>query len=99
MSEGMTSEQMRETAAKNSRFLRLEDGESVTCKLLECKTVPQQRDPEKDTYRYTLEMQDGSKKFLESTSTGLLRKMADFVGKTVTITREGEGTETRYHPE
>lgn len=95
----MTPEQMIDTAHKQSKFVRLEDGESVTAKLIECKAVPQQRDPEKETYRYTLEFPDGSKKFLESASTGLLRKMAGFMQKTVTITRDGEGPDTRYNPE
>ena len=96
---GMTPEQMKDTAAKQSKYVKLEDGETITLVLVECKAVPQQRDPEKETYRYTLKYPDGSVKCLESASTGFLRKMADFVGKTVTITREGEGPETRYTPE
>ena len=94
--KNMTSEEMKETAAKNSKFLRLEDGESVTITVLECKAVPQQRDPEKETYRYTLQMEDGSKKFFESTSNGLLRRMAEVMGKKIQLVREGLGPETRY---
>ena len=92
----MTPEQMKELAVKNSKYIKLEDGGSITAKLIECKAVPQQRDPEKETYRYTLEMEDGSKKLFESTSNGLLRKMADVMGKKIQIMREGEGPETRY---
>jgi hypothetical protein len=92
----MTPDEMRELAFKNSKYVKIEDGGSVTAKLVECKAVPQQRDPDKETYRYTLEFEDGSKKFLESTSNGLLRKMAEVMGKKIQITREGEGPETRY---
>ena len=92
----MTPEEMKNMAVKNSKFVKLADGDSIIVKLIECKSVPQQRDPEKETYRYTLEFQDGSKKFFESTSNGLLRKMADVMGKDIQITRDGEGPDTRY---
>lgn len=92
----MTPEQMKETAVKNSKFIKIADGESYTGILKECKAVPQQRDPEKETYRYSLLGEDGAVKFLESTSNGLLRKMADVMGKKIQIVRDGEGPETRY---
>lgn len=93
----MTPEEMRSTAAKNSKFIKIEDGGSYTGKYLSCDAVPQQRDPEKETYRYTFEEQDGSKKFLETTSNGFLRKMAEIArGSMVRIEREGEGPDTRY---
>jgi hypothetical protein len=94
---GMTPEQMKETAIKNSKYVKLEDGEtSHPALLMECKAVPQQRDPDKETYRYSLKFEDGSIKYLESTSTGLLRRMADVMGKKIQLTREGSGTDTRY---
>ena len=96
MTSPMTPDEMKNLAIKNSKFIKLEDGGNVTAKLISCKAVPQQRDPEKETYRYELEMEDGSHKFLESTSNGLLRKMADVMGKKIQIMREGEGPETRY---
>ena len=96
MTTPMTPEDMRNISFKNSKYVKIEDGGSITAKLIECKAVPQQRDPEKETYRYTLEFEDGQRKFLESTSNGLLRKMADVMGKKIQITRVGEGPETRY---
>lgn len=92
----MTPDEMKQLAMKNSKFVRVEDGGSIVAKLLECKAVPSQRDPEKETYRYTFEFEDGSKKFFESTSNSLLRRMADVMGKKIQLMREGEGPETRY---
>lgn len=99
----LSPDEMKALAFKNSKFLRLADGEtSKPCKLIECKEVPSKNDPEKNTYRYTLDFKEGGqavRKFFESSSNGLLSKMADLIGQTIEITRTGVQQNTRYEVE
>ena len=96
MPKPMTADEMREAAKNNSPFLKLEDGETAAVHLKGCIELPQQKDPSKSTYRYTVVNEDGDEKFFESASNSLLNRMADLVGKDITITRKGTGTQTTY---
>lgn len=97
----MTPEQMKMLSFKNSKFLSLADGEtSRAFKTRSVQEVPDQRDPSKTKYLYTLEFElpDGSltTKFFNSSSNRLLATMADLMGKKIALQRHGVGTETKY---
>lgn len=92
----MTPDQMRDAAKRNSPFVKLEDGESVRITLKSCIELPQQQDPSKSTYRYTVEDENGDEKFFESASNSLLDKMADLMGKHIVLKRSGTGNKTTY---
>ena len=92
----MNAEEMKKWAFQNAKFVKLEDGDSVVAKFVDCRSIPSRFDREKNVMEYKLELEDGSVKFWEQGSTSVANKMAEFHGKTVEIKRVGEGTSTQY---
>ena len=92
----MTPEQASAWRAKNSKFLKLEDGESFTAKLKDMKAITSHFDSEKEVIHYTFELPDGSVKFFDNGSGALCEQLSGLVGKTLQIFRKGEGNNTKY---
>jgi hypothetical protein len=95
----MTPEQAHEWNQKNSKFVKLGDGESFEAVLKDMKPVPSKFDPEKETIHYTFVMDDGSVKYFDNASGGLCESLAGLVGKKVKLTRHGTDTQTKYEVE
>ena len=92
----MTPEQAREWNVKNSKFVKLDDGESFTGVLKDMKAVPSHFDPEKEVIHYTFTLPDGTVKYWDNASGATCEAMAACIGKQVQITRNGEGPQTKY---
>lgn len=92
----MTPEQAKEWGRKNSRFLKLEDGENFIAKLKDMKPIPNRFDIEKEVIRYTFEFEDGTVKSWENGNAKVLEQMTELVGKKVQVLRNGEGNKTKY---
>jgi len=95
----MDPDQMREWAFKNKKYVMLKDGDQLVVKFVECKSVENKFDSEKESMRYSFQFEDGSIKFFENGSPALAEKMAELVGKTIKLTRHGEGNKTKYDVE
>ena len=86
-------------ARKNSKWLKLDDGESIAVKYLGFAFMLNQNGDEVPCYKFKL--LDGETKSLQSQS-GFLANFFDSdkgeakVGDTVKLTRTGLSTETRY---
>lgn len=93
---GMTPEQAKEWSVKNSKFVRLDDGESFTGILKDMKPIPSKFDPEKEVIHYTFSLPDGSVKYWDNGSGATCEALSALIGKKVTLTRMGEGTQTKY---
>ena len=87
---------LKDWASKQSKFVRLADGESTTGVFLKATEVEDSFNAGKTKIRYTLEI-DGEQKIIESSSVNLARQMGAIEeGEIVKITRTGEGMNTRY---
>lgn len=91
-----TPQELRSWAFKNDKFINLQDGESMTALFKDAKSAPSSFGSEKETMEYTLQFPDGITKSLQSGSPQFAKKMAELFGKTVTITRHGVGSKTKY---
>ena len=93
----MSPEQVREWAKKNSKFIKLADGDSFKGKLKDFKAIPDHFNPDKEVIRYTFEMEDGQLKYWDNGRASVVEAMAGFVGKLVEVWRRGEGkNDTSY---
>lgn len=83
-------------AKENSQFLKIQDGESVEVVFKKSEFILSVFDKDKQTVRYTFETGYGEKNW--DTSAGYVALFFDEVkaGQKVKITREGEGTKTKY---
>lgn len=84
--------------AKNaSKFLKLKDGESMEVVFKAFKIVPNKFDTEKETVKYIFLTDGGQEKEWEN-GAGYVADFFDGVkeGEPVRITRDGEGTKTKY---
>lgn len=88
---------LKDWAEEQSSFVTLEDGESITVVYKGYKVVPNSFDPDKTTVQYVLEI-DGKRKFWSTGSAKVARALdALKEGTEITIRREGEGPNTKYH--
>ncbi len=95
-----SSEDLKNWARKNQKFISLNDGESITFRLLEARTTTKDIfGEEKEVVKYTCGLPDGSKKIFENGSPALANRMADFLEKVVTLSRSGMGSKTKYRVE
>lgn len=92
----LTPEQMKAQAKENSPYIRLADGEKFIGKCIVCEKTKNPQDPNKTLYIYTFDLPNGKTKFFKSSSNVFLDKMSDLMNKQVEITRDGEGTNTKY---
>ena len=76
--------------------MKLADGESFTAVLKDMKPIPSSFDPEKEVIHYTFQLPDGSVKYWDNGSGATCEIMSLLVGSKVTITRNGEGNQTKY---
>lgn len=83
-------------AKENSQFLKIQDGESVEVVYKKSKFIPSVFDSDKETVRYTFETDYGEKTWDTSASYVALFFDELKAGQRVRITREGEGTKTKY---
>lgn len=96
----MNANELKDWAKKNSKFLKLKDGESAVCLLKNVKPmVKDSFGEEKNVVRYTLEFAGGEIKIFDNGSTYLAEAMADFIGKQIKLKRVGEGIKTKYEVE
>jgi hypothetical protein len=87
---------LKDWASKQSRFIKLGDGESIEAVFIKAIEVDDSFNPGKTKIRYTLEV-DNEEKFLESASSDLARKMFNVEeGEVIKISRTGESMNTRY---
>ena len=87
---------LKQWAKDNAKFIKLGDEECQTFVFERWMQVADQQDPDKQKIRYYLKCQDNVVRSLDSASGAFAEKMADFVGKTIEITRKGLGTNTKY---
>jgi len=93
----MTDQNLEDFARRNSKFLKLDDKESFTGKYVSSKCVPSAFDPDKEIVQYELEYLDGQKVTWNNGSGRVAKEFAKIkLGETVTITRDGLATKTRY---
>ena|SRR3990167_8628917 len=82
---------------KNSKFLKLGEGESFEGIYEAHKTSPSTFDPEKETVVYTLRYMDGHKIFWQTSSVKVARFISKLdPGNKLKIKRIGTGTNTKY---
>jgi len=83
-------------AKDHQTYLKIIEGEPVTCKLLGYEEFIDKDNEDREKIRYFLEV-GGQEKVLESQSIGLAEEMAKAKkGDWVMITRTGKGRATRY---
>jgi hypothetical protein len=83
-------------AKKHQTYIKIADGERLSCKFLGYEEFVDKANDNKDKIRYFLEV-DGSEKVLESQSIALAESMAEVgEGEEIIITRQGEGRQTTY---
>ena len=95
--EELKREDLKKWAKKNQKFISLDDGESITFRLVDFRTTTKDIfGEEKDVVKYTCELPDGSQKVFENGSPAIANRMSDFLGKVVTLTRRGLASKTKY---
>ena len=93
----MDGNQLKQWGKLNNRFLKLEDGESITVTLKSFKPVLKDSfGEEKEVIRYVLVTEAGTEKTFDNGSTRLAEIMSEFFGKEIVITRHGEREKTKY---
>ncbi len=81
---------------KNSKFLNLQDGESVTAIFRGYKEITSAFDPDKEAIRYKLDTKHGEKLW-DTSAKGVALFFDDVkAGQKVLIKRSGTATETKY---
>lgn len=90
---------LKDWGDKQSPFIRLSDGDSIVGQYLGFEFVPNRFDPKKQSVRYIIVV-DGEEKSFESGSSSVAFQF-DKIGENenVRISREGEGTKTKYQVE
>lgn len=84
-------------AKNNNKFVKLADGESLTVTIKSARPIMKDSfGQEKEVIRYTMVGEDGKEKIFDNGSASLAQRMADLIGKKITLTRHGEGTKTVY---
>lgn len=88
--------QLNEWAKQNSRFFKIEDGETVRVVYEGFKVGKSSFDDERDVISYTIKTSEGRKVWNSSSP-----KVASFFdkikpGQTVSVTRNGSGRNTNY---
>jgi hypothetical protein len=91
------SKNLNDFVKDNSKFIRLDDGESFEGTFKSFKVVSSQFDPEKETVVYKLAYLDGKESFWQTSSVRVAKLFSKFKGgEIVKITRHGKGNETKY---
>ena len=91
------SKSLNEFVKDNSKFLKIDDGETFEGNYLGYKVATSQYDPDKEVVIYQLEFPDGKKVFWQTGSTAVARVISNFKGgEKIKITRHGTGTGTKY---
>lgn len=81
----------------NSKFLRLEEGETFEGVYVTFKVVPSKYDPEKETVIYKLRYPDDKETYFQTASVAVAKTLGKFKGgEKIKIKREGSGTNTKY---
>lgn len=81
----------------NSKFLRLEDGESFEGFYLTFKVTGSKYDPEKETVIYKLRYEDGKEVYFQTASVAVAKTFGKLKGgEKIKIKRKGAGTNTQY---
>lgn len=81
----------------NSKFLKLEDGETFKGRYMAFKVTTSKFDPEKETCVYKLAFEDGKEVYFQTASVAVARTFSKFTGgEKVSITRHGTGNKTSY---
>ncbi len=87
---------LKQWAKNHQTYLKVLEGEPVTCKFLGAEDFVDKENKDQDKIRYFLEV-DGAEKVMESQSIGLAEIMAAFVkGDWIKISRTGQQRATRY---
>ncbi len=83
-------------AQQNSRFLKIEEGQTIRAAFVSFKFAKSYFNPDKDVVSYTLKTSEGNKVW--NTSSGKTAEFFDKVkpGQIVSITRHGSGNNTKY---
>lgn len=81
----------------NSKFLRLQDGETFEGTYVGYKVTTSTFDPDKETVVYKLRYEDGKEVYFQTGSTAVASIFSKFKGgERVKVKREGTGTATKY---
>ena len=92
------SKTLNDYVKDNSKFLRLEDGETFDGFYSAYKVVGSKFDPEKETVVYKLRYEDGKEIYFQTASVAVAKIFGKFKGgEKIRIKREGSGTQTKYH--
>ena len=89
--------ELKDWARRQSKFVKLDDGESEIFKYIGYKFVPKQDDPSKEVMMFELEDMTGTRKFWNTSAAGVANQM-DTVpkGSQIEITRSGLEKATKY---
>lgn len=92
------SDDLKKFIKGNQKFLSVQDGETVTVVYKGYSIIPDRFNPGKDTVSYQFEDPETGKKLpWNKGSNKIAIQMSNIkVGETLTITRFGEGMETKY---
>jgi hypothetical protein len=91
------SQQLKDWGKKNNKFLKLDDGESITATLKSFKPVVKDSfGEEKEVIRYVFITAEGQEKIFDNGSATLANLLADCLGQTIILKREGVREKTRY---
>ena len=81
----------------NSKFLRLDNGESFEGTYVGFKVTGSRFDPGKETVVYKVKYDDGKEVFFQTASIAVAKLFSKFRGgEKIRITRTGSGTNTKY---
>lgn len=88
---------LQDYVKRNSKTVMLKDGESIEATYRGYQVGANKYDPEKETVYYKLELPEYGVKMFSSAALGLA-KLFDGIkeGTEIKLTREGEGTKTKY---
>jgi hypothetical protein len=87
---------LNDWAKKHRLYLKIEEGEPVTCRFIGFEEFVDKENDDKEKIRYHLEV-GGDEKILESQSTGLAEEMSRAKkGGWIKLTRTGKGRQTKY---
>lgn len=96
----MTADQLKKWSKDNNKFLKLDDKESVVVYVVSAKQIVKDSfGEEKPVIRWTLRTQEGKEKTFDNGGSVFNSTMADFINRTVKITRKGLQTKTTYEIE
>lgn len=97
----MNSDQMRDWVIKNSKFVKVEEGEPFIGTVEDAKAITKDSPSGEsiEVIRFTLRTADGTAKTWDTRNGGIIDKMAGYMNRKVCLSCTGEGSKKRYNVE